>query len=120
MAQGTHIFSSHCVCVSPRDEGDVSAFSEYALALLDVHLSAAGAQLQVGPQSPEAVAATAAAHARFCEHQLRNDKTRRILAAALDESYADAYMKEVLFDAAPADAVPWQPTQGESNKGAAV
>ena len=94
------------------------AFSDYALALLDVHLRAAGQQL--GHRPPEAVAATASAHARFCEHQLRNDKTRRILAAALDESYADAYMKEVLFDAAPADAVPWQPAQGQSNKGAAV
>ena len=90
---------------------DVQAFAAFALALLEVHLDAALGAYAARPRAPQAVAATAAAHARFCEYQLRNDKTRRILAAAIDEGFAEQYMKEVLFDAQPADAVPWLPAQ---------
>lgn len=108
--QGTHIFSRHCVCVSPRDDDDVQAFADYAIALLGVHLAAAYQAYKAEPRTERAVAATAEAHARFCEHQLRNDKTRRILAAALDDAFADEYMRRVLFDASPAGAVAWFPT----------
>ena len=84
-------------------------FSRYTLALLRLHLEAAeGAQLR---QQPAEVAATVAAHARFCQFQLQNDKTRRILAAAMGGDFADEYMTSVLFDA-HLPGVPTHPHQG--------
>jgi phycocyanobilin:ferredoxin oxidoreductase len=96
--QGKRIFSTHCTCVSPQAEGDVAAFCAFTMALLRQHLEAAAAT-PAAPRSADAVAATAAAHARFCTCQLENDKTRRILAKALGAEFADAYMEGVLFDA---------------------
>lgn len=37
-------------------------------------------------------------HARFCEKQLENKKTRAVLAAAFGEERADAYMSSCMFD----------------------
>ena len=37
-------------------------------------------------------------HARYCQEQLRNDKTRRVLAAAFSEDFANEYMSNVMFD----------------------
>ena len=85
------------MCVSPQADGDVDAFCAYALAVLGQHLDAAAAPAAL--RSADDVAATAAAHARFCSCQLENDKTRRILAKALGADFADAYMEGVLFDA---------------------
>jgi len=96
--QGLEIFSRDCVCTSPgSSKAAVRAFVAYTLALLDVHLCATADALLLPPLSAEQVAATAAAHTRFCQLQLRNDKTRRVLAAAMGEPWADAYMHEVLF-----------------------
>ena len=39
-----------------------------------------------------------AAHRRFCERQLENDKTRRVLEAAFGADLAAAYMREMMFD----------------------
>lgn len=39
-----------------------------------------------------------AAHRRFCEKQLENDKTRRVLEVAFGAELAAAYMREVMFD----------------------
>ena len=88
------------MCVSPQAEADVAAFSRYTQALLRLHLDAAAAAASLPRRADAAVAATAAAHARFCACQLENDKTRRILAKAFGAAYADDYMDEVLFDAA--------------------
>ena len=87
------------MCVSPQAEGDVPAFCDYTLALLALHLDAAAACAALPPRAEAEVAATAAAHARFCRCQLENDKTRRILAKAFGPQYADDYMTSVLFDA---------------------
>ena len=82
----------------------MAAFCEYTLALLAMHLDAAAASSAT--RTPAEVAATAAAHARFCACQLENDKTRRMLAAAFGAPYADDYMDAVLFDAAGAPLAP--------------
>jgi len=39
-----------------------------------------------------------AAHRRYCEKQLENDKTRRVLEAAFGAELSAAYMTEVMFD----------------------
>ncbi len=75
----------------------MAAFCAYTLALLRAHLDVAAAPAAARPAAD--VAATAAAHARFCHCQLENDKTRRILAKAMGAEFADAYMARVLFDA---------------------
>jgi phycocyanobilin:ferredoxin oxidoreductase len=85
------------MCVSPQAEGDVPAFCDYTLALLALHLDAAATAAALPPRAEADVAATAEAHARFCRCQLENDKTRRILAKAFGEQFADDYMSSVLF-----------------------
>ncbi len=98
VAQGKRIFSEHCMCLTPQADGDVDAFCAYTLALLGLHLDASAAAASAPPRSAAEVAATAAAHARFCACQLENDKTRRILARAFGAPFADEYMDAVLFD----------------------
>jgi phycocyanobilin:ferredoxin oxidoreductase len=97
------------MCVSPQAEGDVPAFCDYTLALLQLHLDAAAACAALPPRAEADVTATAAAHARFCHYQLENDKTRRILAKAFGAQYADDYMEQVLFDVRSAGDVPLRP-----------
>ena len=41
-----------------------------------------------------------AATARYCEQQMRNSKTRRVLESAFDAELADNYMRTVMFDSA--------------------
>jgi phycocyanobilin:ferredoxin oxidoreductase len=53
----------------------------------------------VSPRGRERrVAEIRAAHTRFCDKQLENDKTRRVLEAAFGKEVARRYMREVLFD----------------------
>ena len=87
------------MCTSPgTSEEAVESFSAYTLALLDEHLRAAEAELRAPPRAPAQVAATSAAQQRFCQLQLRNEKTRRVLASAMGEAGAEEYMRQVLFD----------------------
>lgn len=39
-----------------------------------------------------------AAHRRYCDKQLENDKTRRVLEVAFGAEVAAEYMREVMFD----------------------
>ena len=39
-----------------------------------------------------------AAHMRYSEQHLKNSKTKRVLASAFDEEFAERYMKRVMFD----------------------
>jgi len=39
---------------------------------------------------------------RYCKHQKRNDKTRRVLEKAFNPAWADRYIEELLFDDPPA------------------
>ncbi|MEY3464376.1 MAG: Phycocyanobilin:ferredoxin oxidoreductase [Cyanobacteriota bacterium] len=39
---------------------------------------------------------------RYCRHQKRNDKTRRVLEKAFNPTWADRYIEELLFDDPPA------------------
>jgi phycocyanobilin:ferredoxin oxidoreductase len=39
---------------------------------------------------------------RYCRHQKRNDKTRRVLEKAFNPAWADRYIEELLFDDPPA------------------
>lgn len=35
---------------------------------------------------------------QFCHHQLKNDKTRRLLEASMGAQWTERYMTEILFD----------------------
>ena len=37
-------------------------------------------------------------HERYCEEQLKNRKTERVLAAAFSDDFAKEYMSKVMFD----------------------
>ena len=57
-----------------------------------------------GASAPRRIAAIHAAHHRYCEQQLANDKTRRVLEAAFGGEVAARYMREVMFDCEPLPA----------------
>ena len=40
-----------------------------------------------------------AAHVRYCERQMENAKTSRVLQSAFGEDFAKRYMSEMMFDA---------------------
>lgn len=40
------------------------------------------------------------AHKRYSEQHLKNSKTKRVLASAFDEDFAEDYMTKVMFDTA--------------------
>lgn len=96
---GGRIFSKLCVCVRPGETGEeVPAFVRYVKRLLTMHVAIAELTGPVGDKEAEKVRA---AQVRYCEEQLRNDKTRRVLAAALGEDFATSYMTELMFDVTP-------------------
>jgi phycocyanobilin:ferredoxin oxidoreductase len=56
----------------------------------------------VGPAQRARLASLHAAHRRYVDKQLENDKTRRVLEAAFGPELAERYMREVMFDCPPA------------------
>ena len=51
-----------------------------------------------------------AAHMRYCERQMENAKTSRVLQSAFGEDFAKRYMREIMFDT---PALPQQQQQQE-------
>jgi hypothetical protein len=48
-----------------------------------------------------------AGHKRFCEQQLSNKKTSRVLEAAFDPEWTEQYMTQLMFDYSPTYSPPW-------------
>eukprot|EP00879_Flechtneria_rotunda_P024183 GHRR01025631.1.p1 GENE.GHRR01025631.1~~GHRR01025631.1.p1 ORF type:complete len:227 (+),score=78.25 GHRR01025631.1:268-948(+) len=46
-------------------------------------------------------------HQRFCEQQLANTKTARVLETAFNGDFTEQYMKQLMFDYTPREDVPW-------------
>lgn len=101
-----------CVCVGPpKEDGEqrqAEAFCGYARGLHAAHVALAdrarrsadrfgGSPDEYGGGSADRLAA----QARFCEKQLLNDKTRRVLERSMGEALTERYMTEVLFDVTP-------------------
>jgi len=100
-----------CVCVGPPKEDaeyqhQAVAFSGYARGLHAAHLDlAAAAAVAASVPADEGASqygsgpgARLAAQVQFCEKQLLNDKTRRVLERSMGSELARRYMTEVLFD----------------------
>ena len=89
-----------CVCVGPPkedfpDQTQTTAFVGYLEALHAVHLLLA---TKIGGKYGGGVGSRARAQRRFCEKQLLNDKTKRVLERSMGTGLTDRYMREVLFD----------------------
>lgn len=99
------------MCVGPPKEDTTAeqagAFCGYARELHAAHLRIAS-ETSNDESSAEA---RLEAQVRFCEKQLLNDKTRRVLERSMGEELTDRYMREVLFDVTP--DTPLRPKEGE-------
>ncbi|MBC8120437.1 MAG: phycocyanobilin:ferredoxin oxidoreductase [Gemmatimonadaceae bacterium] len=96
-----NIFSSRCVFTRITDQPEAELFVGIVRAYLDFHCDQARTVAELPPQGRLNVLN---GHRRYCEQQQQNDKTRRLLARAFGEEWADRYMNTVLFDLPGADA----------------
>ena len=96
-----------CVCVgSPKEDypeqSQAVAFAEYAAELHAKHLQLVAETLErpfvAGEEHGGSARERLAAQVRFCEKQLLNDKTRRVLERSMGSESTERYMTEVLFD----------------------
>lgn len=97
---GRSIFSDLCVILRPSNPEDVSNFLQYALAMTRVHLQMARLAKPVQSNTKRRLADISAAHSRYCEQQLLNDKTTRVLESGFGKEFSDRYMRTVVFDQA--------------------
>ena len=99
-----------CVCVGPPKEDaaqeQAAAFVGYARGLHGAHLRLAAAAAAAAADDPWGSGGSGgsggtgaeerrAAQVRFCEKQLENDKTRRVLERSMGEALTMRYMTEV-------------------------
>jgi phycocyanobilin:ferredoxin oxidoreductase len=103
---GQAIFSPCCVIMRPQGGEDLGRFLKYALALTQLHVQVAKIAHPVtsSPGAQRRIEGIHAAHQRYCDKQLENDKTRRVLAAAFGEQLAEDYMRRLMFDVEPLPA----------------
>ena len=91
------IFSPVVCFIRPRGTGEEQAFQRLAADYLRLLLAEAS---RIRPDAPDhpATVARRAAQLRYCRQQQCNDKTRRVLAKAFGDPWADDYIRYVLFD----------------------
>jgi phycocyanobilin:ferredoxin oxidoreductase len=89
---GQGIFSSSCLFLATPD---ADAFSAYVMDVTALYARAAAASRP----DPTRARHLATAHRTYCEHQLRNARTRAVLADAFGPEAAYEYMRGVMFDA---------------------
>jgi phycocyanobilin:ferredoxin oxidoreductase len=107
---GKDIFSPLCVCVRPRSGAELAGFIEYSAALCRAHLALAQASQPLNrttKSGAQRLMDVAQAHKTFCDRQLANAKTARVLEAAFGVETTQRYMRELMFDFDPSDAPPW-------------
>ncbi|GFR52683.1 hypothetical protein Agub_g15309 [Astrephomene gubernaculifera] len=105
-AWGAATFSPLALCISPSSPEELAGFVKYAVALHRAHLTMA---LRAGPvvagpgdrRTEARLEEMLEGQKRFCENQLANKKTRRVLEAAFGPEWTDAYMKKLMFDFDP-------------------
>jgi len=116
---GAAIFSDRCVCITPSSTDELLGFIKYAVALTRAHLMYSALLQPVAGgdrRGAERRAELLRNHARFCDKQLENEKTRRVLAAALGAEVAEAYMRGFMFDFDP-EGTPDAPPAGAPDAG---
>ena len=98
------ILSEDCLAFRPSGPEEVNAFVQYAYALLSWLLTQQRAWEPLG--NDEQVSEVINRQARFCQMQLRNDKTRSVLERAFGADVAEDYMREVMFSMEPVYSLP--------------
>jgi phycocyanobilin:ferredoxin oxidoreductase len=107
---GLDILSPLCVCVRPRSGTELAAFIEYAASLCRAYLTLAQASRPLDRTTRAGASRlleVAEGHRCFCERQLANAKTARVLEAAFGTDFTREYMRGLMFDFDPSDAPPW-------------
>ncbi|KAF6265515.1 phycocyanobilin ferredoxin oxidoreductase-like protein [Scenedesmus sp. NREL 46B-D3] len=107
---GGKIFSPLCVCMRPDTPEELGGFMKYAIALTRAHLMYSQLLEPLRPTdkpSARRLSELLACHERFCEQQLANTKTARVLEVAFDPEFTQAYMSKLMFDYSPREDVPW-------------
>ena len=100
-AWAASIFSSHALVCAPSTAEQIELFCCHAERLLNAYVEEARACLvaEASALQPRALASEIQAGVNaFCELNLQNDKTRRILVTALGQDVGDRYMRECMFD----------------------
>ena len=92
-----NIFSSAVCFIRPRGVEEEQKFQQLAVGYLDLLLAESR---RVSPDPPDhpATLSRRAAQIRYCSQQQCNDKTRRVLAKSFGDTWADDYIRHVLFD----------------------
>ncbi|MGF1497413.1 MAG: phycocyanobilin:ferredoxin oxidoreductase [Elainellaceae cyanobacterium] len=88
------IFSEFCLFVRPSSPDEEADFLKQVEAMLTIHCQQAIATPSTPARRPEILAG----QRHYCTQQRQNDKTRRVLEKAFDETWAERYMTTVLFD----------------------
>ncbi|TGG79028.1 MAG: phycocyanobilin:ferredoxin oxidoreductase [Aphanocapsa feldmannii 288cV] len=91
------IFSAAVCFVRPGSAEEENAFLRQSLGYLDALLNRKASIIPDGSDDPASLARLEGQR-RYCRQQQCNDKTRRVLAKAFDDSWADRYIRELLFD----------------------
>lgn len=91
------IFSAAVCFIRPRGVEEEQKFQQVAVRYLRLLLDEAG---RISPDSRDhpATVKRRTAQIRYCSQQQRNDKTRRVLAKSFGDTWADDYIRHVLFD----------------------
>lgn len=94
------IFSPHVCFVRPSSAEEEGWFIDEVVDVLRV-LSEAIAGAESQPWDHPATLSRYTAQLGYCQHQKRNDKTRRVLEKAFNPEWADRYIETLLFDDPP-------------------
>ncbi|EFJ50210.1 hypothetical protein VOLCADRAFT_33105, partial [Volvox carteri f. nagariensis] len=89
---GAAIFSQLVLCITPSTPEELAAFAKYAVALHRGHLMLSRNAAPLLSPTSGCLCAFCLFRARFCDNQLANKKTRRVLEAAFGKEWADEYM----------------------------
>ncbi|MGK7889994.1 MAG: phycocyanobilin:ferredoxin oxidoreductase [Leptolyngbyaceae cyanobacterium] len=93
------IFSDFCTFVRPVNQLENQGFLDLVQNFLLIHCDISNKALPV--QSVAERELILAAQTHYCDQQLQNDKTRRILERSFGDKWADRYMNTMLFDMNP-------------------
>ena len=91
------IFSAAVCFIRPRSLEEEQKFQQVAVSYLRVLLAEIG-RISPDPLDHPATVKRRAAQIHYCSQQQCNDKTRRVLAKSFGETWADDYIRHVLFD----------------------
>merc|ERR1711881_189693 len=83
-----------CVCLRPITIEETNRFIQYACYLTRLHLEVACVMVPIEFGARQRIKEISNCHRRFCDNQIRNDKTRKVLASSFGDEKARKYMRE--------------------------